>query len=102
MIKDQPREILGESLHHWDQFYANHYDWLYQSSLRFIRSESQAKALTQRIFTKLLLSHPEMIVNSNRESLILEIAMLYPDLKEYLGIQNVTVNQLMKTFYSPN
>ncbi len=102
MINDQPQEISGESLSYWDQFYAEHYHWLYESSLKLKKSEDQARDLTQRVFTKLLLSRPEMVMRGSRESISMEIGLIYPALKDFLKNRVVSVNDLLQDFYSPN
>lgn len=104
MIENRPTEILGESINHWDRFYAEHYEWLYQSSLLLEGTDSKAKQLTQRLLTKLLLRHPEVVINSSKESLSMEVAIVYPDLKDLLQREDheTTSRELLHLFYSPN
>lgn len=104
MIDNKPTEILGESINHWDRFYAEHYDWLYQSSLLLEGSDVKAKELTQRVLTKLLLRHPGAVMNSSKESLLMEVAIVHPDLKDLLQREEHDTSsiELMQLFYSPN
>jgi hypothetical protein len=104
MIDNRPTEILGESINHWDQFYANHYEWLLSTTLMVEGTEAKAKELTQRVLTKLFLSHPEAVINSSKESLCIELGILCPNLKHLLVHENskTQTKELLQRFYSPN
>ncbi len=103
MTNYQPTEILGDTINAWDDFYQNHYDWVYQYSLKSCQNTLKAKELTDKIFVKLLLSNPEYIIDNNEKAFKSELGILFPyygmDISEKFRTDAIG---LLKMYYQPN
>ncbi len=103
MTRIEPTNAIGLSINAWDQFYQKHFDWVYKNSLALCHNTLKAKELTDRIFVKILLAHPEYIVDDNQKALLDELAILFP----YLGAKvnpekPLSAGRFLHLYYHPN
>lgn len=99
----RPTEVLGESLSSWDQFYKDNYAWLY-SSLAQSRPHCQnIDAEIEKLFVKLLLHRPELIIDGTAETVRAELSLINPDINSWTSnTGQLDSAQLLRTYYSPN
>ena len=103
MTYQQPTEILGHSINAWDTFYSENFDWTYRQTLELCHNTLIAKVLTDKIFTKIILSNPEFIVANDRRAILKELGLLFP----YLGTvvskdKELSAGRLLHLYYQPN
>ena len=103
MTDGRPTEVLGDSINAWDKFYRSNFKWVYQYSLDVCHNTLKAKELTDRLFVKVLLSHPEYIVENDEEALKAELGILFPYFKIRADItKELSAGRLLHMYYQPN
>ena len=101
MIK--PTEIIGKSILSWDEFYSNNYSWIFNLIARESKtSDSNVRAEIEKMFIKLALSRPEIIVEGNSESIKMAVTRLKPELSELIQQDQIKAQQLIKKYYCQN
>ncbi len=103
MTDDTYTEVIGNSINAWDKFYRSHFDWVYKHTLNICHNTLKAKDLTDKLFAKVFLSHPELVVDNDTTLLSEELAVLFP----YLGIKadrnkELSAGRLLHLYYHPN
>ncbi len=96
-------EEIGKAIEAWDQFYADHFQWVYDNALNVCQNTLKAKELTERIFVKLFFTDPEVLIHRDVEKCQGHLAVLFP----YLGImvdpsKNLNAGRLLNLYYIPN
>lgn len=96
-------ETIGNSINAWDKFYQTHFDWVYQQSLAACHNTLKAKELTDKLFVKVLLAQPEVVVNNDLSFLKNELGIFFP----YMGVsvnknKELSAGRLLHLFYQPN
>lgn len=99
----RPTEIIGNSINKWDEFYQNHFEWVYKETLKICRNTLKAKEITDKLFVKAFFSNPECVAEGNKEAFKNEIAVLFP----YLGVmvdlkKELSAGRLLHLYYQPN
>lgn len=104
MINNNPNIIFDQSIDQWDKFYSLHYPWLCCVIRKIEKNESNAMRTTQKVLTKILLSSPEYLQKSTKDSLALLIGSLFPELKFVLEeyTNRVAAEELIMYYYTPN
>jgi len=77
MSYQPPTEVIGNTIEAWDQFYADHFQWIY--------------------------TDPEVLINRDVEKCQGHLAVFFP----YLGImvnpkKNLNAGRLLNLYYNPN
>ncbi len=103
MIDLNKTAVLGKCVKNWDAFYASNYEWLYRAFLESSKNTLLAKNLTDRMMTKLVLMHPDIVAENNVKACRRYVAMMFP----YMGIsvdksKNLNAGRLLNLYYSPN
>lgn len=103
MINLSKTAVLGKCVKNWDAFYASNYEWLYQSFLASSKNTILAKNLTDRIMTKMVLTHPDIVADNNVKACRKYVAMMFP----YMGIsvdksKSLSAGRLLNLYYNPN
>ena len=96
-------EAIGKSINAWDDFYKAHFDWVYRQTLAACHNTLKAKQLTDRIFTKVLLSQPKVVAENDVQGLQNELGILFP----YMGVRvnpdkELSAGRFLHLFYHPN
>ncbi len=103
MTYQPPTEVIGNSINAWDEFYQNHFEWVYKQTLEICHNTLKAKELTDKLFVKVFFNNPEYVVENNKEAFRNELAVLFP----YLGIlvdrnKELSAGRLLHLYYQPN
>lgn len=103
MSYQQPTESIGQSISVWDKFYQSHFEWTYKQALDICQNTLVAKTLTDKLFAKILLRNPEIIVSNDRLQIINELGLTFP----YLGVmadpkKELSAGRLLNLYYQPN
>ncbi len=103
MSYQPPTEVIGNTIEAWDQFYADHFQWIYSHALDVCHNTLKAKELTEKLFVKLFFTDPEVLINRDVEKCQGHLAVFFP----YLGImvnpkKNLNAGRLLNLYYNPN
>ncbi len=99
----RPTEVLGLSLSSWDKFYKANYNWLYNSLAHGRNPQcDNIDTEVEKLFTKLLLQRPELIIDGTTETIKAELSLINPNIDSWSSSHPVAGAQLLKVFYSPN
>ena len=101
-MRHQPTDTLGQSLLCWDQFYSDNYAWLFEALAREEgRLSSDINSEIEKLFVKLVLHNPQLIVNGTTIQLKAELSKISS--KHFLfSDEKIGATQLMSHFYSSN
>jgi len=98
-----PTEVIGNTIEAWDQFYADHFQWIYDHALDICHNTLKAKELTEKLFVKLFFTDPEVLIKRDAKRCQQHLAVLFP----YLGVmvdpkKNLNAGRLLHLYYKPN
>ncbi len=103
MIDSKPTESLGKIIAKWDSFYAANFRRVYHMARQVTYSPAEANRLTERVFMHLALTHPQLILEENGESLYREITHSFPQLLVPDEMKDRTrAKSLLNRYYVPN
>ncbi len=101
-MRHQRTDSLGESMLCWDQFYSDNYSWLFAT---LAKQEEYTSAdinnEIEKLFAKLVLHNPELIISSTTAQLKLELSKIYTG-QSIFNDDRIGAAQLMNYFYSAN
>ncbi len=101
-MRRQPTDSLGESLLCWDQFYIDNYSWLFATLAKDEGHKSiDINNEIERLFAKLVLYNPELIISSTTDQLKAELSKIYTG-RSIFKDERIGATQLMNKFYSAN
>lgn len=101
-MHQQPVDTLGQSLLYWDQFYNDNYSWLFAALAKEQGYESSnLNNEIEKLFAKLVLHNPELIVSGTVAQLRAELSKICTG-HFIFSDQKIGASQLIDHFYCAN